>query len=179
MQPKGTILELCQVVGDMDKALDHWTRVIGAGPFFVFDVPVLPGQKYRGQPTEVAMRVGFGFSGGLLIELLQQTNDTKSVFSEILEKNGDGYHHIMPRIDFDEGSAKLTAEGYEVAFSGQMPSGERFCLFDTRSGNGGFIELMEISPAMEGAMQLMHKAHVQWDGTTKPIRSMEELAEYA
>lgn len=179
MQSKGTVLELCQVVRDIDRALEHWTATIGAGPFFVFDVPVLPGQKYRGEPTEVSMRVGFGFSGGLLIELLQQTNDTRSVFTEMLEARGDGYHHIMLRLPYDEGVERLSGQGHEMAFSGQMPSGERFCLFDTRSADGSYIELMEISPAMEESLARMHRAHLAWDGKTDPVRGMDALAAYA
>ena len=176
MQPKGSILELCQVVRDMDRALDHWTRVIGAGPFFVFDVPVLPGQIYRGAPTEVAMKVGFGFSGGLLIELLQQTSEGASVFTEMLDAHGEGYHHVMLRLPYDEGAARLMGHGYDIAFSGAMPSGERFALFDTRAGNGGYIELMEISEPMEASLNRMHAAHLGWDGVTRPVRSMAELA---
>jgi hypothetical protein len=179
MQPNGSILELCQVVCDIDKAVAHWTQVLGAGPFFIFDVPVLPGQIYRGAPTEVAMRVGFGFSGGLLIELLQQTNDGASVFTEMLDEKGEGYHHVMVRGDYDAGVARLSGHGYAMAFSGQMPSGERFCLFDTRAGNGGYVELMEVSPAMEENLHRMHRAHLAWDGTSNPARSMAELAEFA
>lgn len=175
MQPKGSVMELCQVVRDMDRALDHWTKAIGAGPFFVFDVPVLPGQTYRGAPTEVSMKVAFGFSGGLLIELLQQSNETPSVFSEMLDAHGEGYHHVMLRIPFDEGVARLEGQGFEIAFGGAMPTGERIAIFDTRSGNGGYIELMDISPAMEASMERMHRAHLAWDGVTDPVRTMADL----
>ena len=58
MKPDGSIIELCHVTRDLDAALLHWTHDLGAGPFFVFDVPVLPGQLYYGEPTEVSMRVG-------------------------------------------------------------------------------------------------------------------------
>ncbi len=177
MQPKGAIFELCQVVRDLDKALAHWTEVLGVGPFFVFDVPVLPGQLYRGAPTAVSMRVAFAFSGGLLIELLQQTNNGLSVFLEMLAEKGEGYHHVMPRADYDTTYARFSARGYDVAFSGAMPSGERFCLFDMRRDNGGYVELMEISPAMEAMLAKMHKAHLNWDGRTAPVRSLTALAE--
>lgn len=46
MQADGAIIELCHVTRDLDAALLHWTHDLGAGPFFVFDVPVLPGQLY-------------------------------------------------------------------------------------------------------------------------------------
>jgi hypothetical protein len=179
IQPMGSVLELCQVVRDIEPALRHWTETIGAGPFFVFDVPVLPGQLYRGAPTEVSMRVGFGFSGGLLIELLQQTNAGASVFTEMLDARGDGYHHVMLRGDFDKDHARLTAKGHQVAFSGRMPAGERFCLFDTRAADGGYVELMELSPAMTESLERMHRAHLAWDGRTDPVRSMDRVAEFA
>ena len=178
MQAEGAIIELCHVTRDLEAALLHWTRDLGAGPFFVFDVPVLPGQLYYGEPTQVSMRVGFGFSGGVLIELLQQTNAGASPFRDFLAKHGEGLHHIMPRCDFDAGLARLTAAGHKVAFAGKMPSGERFCLFDTNAANGAYVELMELSPAMLTSLALMAKAHATWDGVTDPVRPMARLAEY-
>lgn len=179
MQAEGSIIELCHVTRDLDAALAHWTGDLGVGPFFVFDVPVLPGQLYYGEPTEVSMRVGFGFSGGVLIELLQQTNDGASPFRDFIEERGEGLHHIMPRTDFDAGYERLSAAGHRVAFSGVMPAGERFCLFDTRQQNGAYVELMELSPAMQGSLALMEKAHLGWDGKTDPVRGMDRLAELA
>ena len=179
MQADGTIIELCHVTRDLDAALLHWTRDLGAGPFFVFDVPVLPGQLYYGQPTEVSMRVGFGFSGGVLIELLQQTNSGASPFRDFLDTRGEGLHHVMPRGDYDAGHARLSSAGYAVAYAGRMPSGERFCLFDTRASNGAYVELMELSDAMTVSLTLMEKAHATWDGATDPIRPMARLGEYA
>lgn len=179
MQAEGTIIELCHVTSDIEAALVHWTRDLGAGPFFVFDVPVLPGQLYYGTPTEVSMRVGFGFSGGVLIELLQQTNDGPSPFLDFVRERSEGLHHIMPRTDFDIGHRRLSAAGHKIAFSGAMPGGERFCLFDTRAANGSYVELMELSPAMQGSLALMEKAHLEWDGVTDPVRSMDRLTELA
>ncbi len=179
MQADGAIIELCHVTKDLDATLLHWTHHLGAGPFFVFDVPVLPGQLYYGEPTEVSMRVGFGFSGGMLIELLQQTNDGASPFLDFLRERGEGLHHIMPRTDFDAGYARLSTAGHKVAFSGTMPGGERFCLFDTRAVNGSYVELMELSPAMLGSLTLMETAHHAWDGVTDPVRGMDRLAEFA
>lgn len=179
MQNEGAIIELCHVTRDLDEALIHWTRDLGAGPFFVFDVPVLPGQLYYGEPTQVSMRVGFGFSGGVLIELLQQTNDGASPFRDFLKEREEGLHHIMPRTDFDAAYARLEGAGHKVAYSGTMPSGERFCLFDTRARNGAYVELMELSPAMLGSLALLEKAHATWDGVTDPVRGMDRLAELA
>jgi hypothetical protein len=125
------------------------------------------------------MRVGFGFSGGVLIELLQQTNDGASPFLDFVRERGEGLHHIMPRTEFDAGYERLSAAGHKVAYSGTMPSGERFCLFDTQAANGSYVELMELSEAMLGSLALMEKAHLNWDGVTDPVRGMQRLAELA
>ena len=125
------------------------------------------------------MRVGFGFSGSLLIELLQQTNATPSVFDEMLDTRGEGYHHVMLRLPYNEGVARLSSLGHEIAFSGVMPGGERFCLFDTRAADGGYVELMELSPAVEESLARMYRAHLGWDGRTEPVRGIDRLAEIA
>lgn len=179
MQPEGSLVELCHVVEDFDAALEHWTRDLGAGPFFVFEVPVLPGQLYYGEPTEVSLKVGFGFSGGQLIELLAQTNEGRSPFLDFLAAKGPGLHHVMPRTDFDTGHKQLSAAGFPVAFSGQMPSGEKFCLFDTCKAFGYYIELMEMSDAITHSLKRMERAHAAWDGVTDPVRGMDRLAEFA
>lgn len=175
MQADGAILELCHVTTDLNVALTHWTRELRAGPFFAFDVPVLPGQLYYGAPTEVSLRVAFGFSGGLLIELLEQTNDGASPFLDFLRERGPGLHHVMPRGDFDTDHARLSAAGHAIAFSGKMPGGERFCLFDTRTASGAYTELMEISEAMQQMLVLMESAHREWDGVTDPVRRLDQL----
>jgi glyoxalase/bleomycin resistance protein/dioxygenase superfamily protein len=177
MQSDGSILEICHVVTDFDAALEHWTRDLGAGPFFVFEVPVLPGQLYYGEPTQVSCKVAFGFSGGVLVELLEQTNEGASPFRDFIAERGPGLHHIMPRVDFDRGHARLAAAGHRVAYSGTMPGGERFCLFDTRAANGGYVELMDISDTIARSLALMEQAHHEWDGLTDPVRPMARLGE--
>lgn len=179
IQPDGSILELCHVTRDIDKAIDHWTQVIGAGPFYVFDVPAMPGQMHRGTPSNIDLRIAFGFSGGLLIELLQPLNDVPSVFREILETGGEGYHHVLLRTDFDSGAARLEAHGYAAAFTGRMPGGERFALYDTLAGNGGFIELMDLTSTTLGPMEMIHQAHLDWDRKTAPKRDFMTLVDPA
>lgn len=175
MQSEGQIVELCHVARNMDAALQYWTKTLGAGPFYVFDVPVLPGQLYYGEPTEVSLKVAFGFSGGLLIELLAQTNDGPSPFKDFLDIKGDGLHHVMRRIPYDEGVRQYSDAGYRIAFSGQLPSGERFCLFDAMADHGHYIEFMDFSPANMAMLGKIHQAHLDWDGTTDPVRDMASL----
>lgn len=102
-----------------------------------------------------------------------------SPFRDFLHDRGEGLHHVMPRCDFDAGHARLSAAGHDVAYAGRMPSGERFCLFDTRAANGVYVELMELSDSMLGTLSLMAKARAAWDGGSDPVRPLSRLAEFA
>jgi hypothetical protein len=93
-----------------------------------------------------------------------------SVFREVLNTTGPGYHHVMLRVDYDEGFERLSNAGYAVALHGMLPSGERCTLFDTRKDTGGFVELMDISPMIARQLDNMARAHREWDGHSQPIR---------
>src|SRR3546814_20877896 len=133
----------------MDKAIQHWTTIMGAGPFYVGEMRFEEGHRYRGEPAVLAIKVAFGFTGGLLIELVEPMEGDRSVFTEVLEERGPGYHHVMLRMDFDKGFAQLSEQGYKVALESTTPLGERCALFDTREANGGFIEGMDLHIAFE------------------------------
>jgi hypothetical protein len=175
LQPVGSVIEVCYITRDMDPAMRYWTNVMGAGPFFTAEMKSLPGEMYRGQPSSIGMKVGFAFTGGLLIELIQQTDNNPSVFREVMDERGEGFHHVMLRQDYDQGMKHLTGAGYECAFTGKTATGERFALIDTRKETGGFVELMDMSPMFTGLVEKMEHAHRTWDRRTDPVRSLYGL----
>jgi hypothetical protein len=148
LQPNKSVIEICHVVRDMDAALLYWTKVMGAGPFFVGNFEWEKGVTYRGRAVGQSLQIAFGFS------------------------TGPGFHHVMLREDFDAGFKRLSDAGYEAAYHGALPGGERFVLFDTRKDSGGFVELMDISPLIQRQLENMARAHQEWDGRTDPIRPM-------
>jgi hypothetical protein len=170
------VVELCHVVHDMDAAIAHWIEFMGAGPFFVFDVDEPDSVQYRGKLADSAIKIGFAFSGDLLIELIAPLRDTPSVFKEVLDSRGEGYHHVMLGIDYQQGWDKLSAAGFEPAWQGQLPDGARYVLFDTLEANGGFTELMERTPGFYRLMDAMRDAHRSWDGKSYPVRSLAQIA---
>jgi hypothetical protein len=173
LQPSESVIEICHVVRDMDGAIRYWTKTIGAGPFFVGDMEFPHGYLYRGKPCGLSLQIAFGFSGGVIIELVRPIDKSiPSVFSEVLDSTGPGYHHVMLREDYDKGYERLSKAGYEPAYVGTIPSGERCVLFDTRRDSGGFVELMDISPLIQRQLENMARAHREWDGQTDPVRPM-------
>jgi len=175
LQPEQSVMEICHVVEDMDAAINYWINVIGAGPFFLGEMHLTENQWYRGQPTEQAIQVAFGFSGGVVIELVKPLrDDLPSVFQDQLNEKGPSFHHVMIRVDYDEGFKRLSEAGYEVGLHCVLPGGERCTLFDTRKDNGGYIELMDMSPMMTRQMETMARAHREWDRIARPVRPLME-----
>lgn len=174
LQPPGSVIEHCHVVHDLDAALDHWTKALGAGPFYVGEMHFPEGHTYRGEPSVMAIKVALGFSGGLLIELIEPMADDHSVFSEALEERGPGFHHVMLREDYDSGRKRFEAMGYTAALENTTPLGERCVLMDTRDATGGYVEFMDLHIGFERLTQMMADAHESWDGS-QPVRPMASL----
>jgi hypothetical protein len=174
IQPEGSVIEICHVVDDMDAAIAHWTGIMNAGPFYVGDMRMEQGHRYRGTPSLFNARIGFGFTGGVLIELVQPLDGDESVFTEALKTRGPGYHHVMLREDYDTAHARLSAQGFTVALENLTPFGERCALFDTQSANGGFIEVMDLHISFGRMTAAMAAAHENWNGDA-PKRSLGEL----
>ena len=174
LQPPGSIIEICHVVADLDAALSHWTSVLRAGPFFTGEMRMEDGHRYRGKPATLAIHVAFGFSGGLLIELVQPLPGDQSVFAEALAERGPGYHHVMLREDYDIAYARLAHQGFELALENTTPLGERCALFDTRALNGGFIEVMDLHIGFGKLTEAMAKAHEGFTGAD-PVRPLTPL----
>ena len=171
----GKIIELCHVVRDHEAGIRHWQEVMGAGPFFVFDIDQPGSVTYRGACVDCALKVGFAFSGSLLIELITPLRDTPSVFKEILDSRGEGYHHVMLDLDYRQGWDKFQAAGHEPAWQGRLPDGAEYVLFDTRRENGGFVELMEQTPSFHALLAAMRNAYDSWDRVSEPVRPLASL----
>jgi len=79
------------VVTDLDAALDHWTRVMGVGPFFVFERVEFAEIWYRGQSAlDIDLSVAIGYWGDLQIELIRQRNDVPSIYTDFPGRQAGG-----------------------------------------------------------------------------------------
>src|SRR3546814_17880475 len=89
--------------------------IMGSGPLCVCQMRCEEGHRYRVEPAVLAINVAFGFTGRLLSEVVEPMGGDRSVFTEVLEERGPGYHHVNLRRDFDKGFAQLSEQGYKVA----------------------------------------------------------------
>ena len=171
-QPLGAIMQVAYVVEDMDRALKHWTKTLGIGPFFLFEHFALLDAKYRGKPTDVDLTLALAFSGTMNFELIVQNNDAPSVYRETVDRRGYGFHHwAVSTRTFDADVKRHEQTGAPLAFSGVAGVGARAGYMDTTSTLGGMIELIEINSKVEEFFGMLHGAAQGWDGTN-PIRTL-------
>jgi hypothetical protein len=170
-QPLYTVRQLAYVVHDLDAALDYWTKVVKAGPFFVAEHCALRDQRYFGRPSAVDLNIALGNSGALQIELIQQLNDEPSVYQEFLASGRVGVHHfgLMP-VDYAATCAEYRARGHAAAFQCTV-GGAELTYFDTVATLGHYIELWDNHAVFKDLFDMVERAAVGWDGRD-PVRAL-------
>ncbi len=169
-QPLGGIIQVAYVVADIQAAMREFTARLNIGPWFVSGPFVPPEGVYRGRPTDIRLTLALGFSGHMSFELIQQHDDKPSVYREVIERRGYGFHHWALAIDdLDREIAAYAAGGYAVAFSDRSPRGARIAYVDTSRDLPGMIELIELTAQAEAKYAEIHRASVGWDGRD-PVR---------
>ena len=167
----GAIAQNGYVVRDIEAALKHWTEVLGVGPFYVFDKVELENFTYKGQPSNLAMKVAMANSGDLQIELIQQLNDAPSMYKDFLDAGHEGLQHVAYwTTEYQALYDRALSLGFRVGHEGQVggPKG-RFAYFDAQAHPGTVIEISDISGNKRSLFEFIKKASQGWDGEN-PIR---------
>ena len=87
------ICQICFVVTDLKKTMRHYAA-LGVGPFKVYsmDTRDMTGVTYRGKPADYSLEVAWASLGSWTLELIAPKRG-KNIYTEFLEKHGDGIHH--------------------------------------------------------------------------------------
>lgn len=125
------------VVRDLDKALETFGALFGD---FQTMETALEGAWYRGRPADVTLRIAFGRSGSLEIELIEVVSG-ESPHRERLEQHGEGVHHIRFRVDdIDPPLARLKELGFEVIWAHEIPQvSAKWAYLEGPSDHGGAL----------------------------------------
>lgn len=165
------------VVRDLEVGIRQWTDILKAGPFFVAPMKPTTGIMYRGRESRFEGRLALSYAGDLQIELIAPQNDAPSVYRDMLEARGEGFHHIKCAFDnFDEEVARFRSAGFPPAFHGDVPGVTRFAYFDTLAALGYFVEISDAAPAQAAMFTRMKEICRDWDGSV-PLRDMASLRE--
>jgi hypothetical protein len=165
----GPILQNGYVVRDWRAAAEHWVDVYGVGPFFVMEHIEFATCNYRGTPSKIDMSVAIAYSGELQIELVQQHNDSPSIYLDHLSRYGEGLQHVGALVD--DLHAVIAAQHWQthIVQDGATTVGQRFAYLDLGTHPGGMLELIEATPDARSAFDYMRSTARTWTGD-RPIR---------
>jgi catechol 2,3-dioxygenase-like lactoylglutathione lyase family enzyme len=166
----GQVIQYAYTVPDLDAAMRRYTELLGVGPWFRRG-PFVPGQAlYRGEPATAELSLARAFSGDSMIELIQQHDQAPSVYREVIEARGFGFHHwAIPTRAFAQDTQRYQARGFPVAYSDVLDTGARINYLDALGDLGGMIELVELTPAQLDRYTFFYLCSVGWDGS-EPVR---------
>ena len=161
------LLQVAFVVPDLEAAMAGYVNAMRVGPWFVRERFTPPEARYRGRETGLVMSVAFAWRDELMLELVQQHDDSPSVFRDVVEKGGHGLHHFgMAAADYDAALAAHLAQGWRVVFSAN-PSG-RLAMLE-RDGFPHLLELLEMEPKRVELFAAIRAAARDWNGA-EPVR---------
>jgi len=169
----GPVRQNGYVVRDIEKALRHWTTVLGVGPFFYFERAPITEFTYRGQSSPIDVSIALGNSGDLQIELIQQRNDAPSMYRDFLAAGREGLQHVAYWTnDFEADLARCLAAGFAVGQQGVAGGANgRFVYFDTETHPGTVVELSDSSGAKGKFFEHIAELARGWDGSD-PVRKL-------
>lgn len=162
------------VVKDLEEAILRWATVSQVGPFFVNSDVQVEQARYRGQPAEFSVRLALAQAGPMQIELIEQLDDTPSVYRDSVPMGHEGFHHMAAFVDdVDAEIARYGAAGAELVYDGYFGD-VRLGYVDTRSQLGFMTELFNHQPGMDALFAYIAAEGEKWDGTD-PIRPFPQL----
>ncbi len=166
----GPIRQIGYVVTDLDAALASWVQ-LGVGPWFV--MRGLPMRAlYRGEPCEITLSLALSNSGEMQVELIQQDDDTPSIFTEFLESSRPGFHQLAYwTADFEATMRKVEHAGWPVVWSGGEGLGVRFAYVEPPDSPAAIIEISELTDTAVASSTFIRDAAAGWDGSD-PVRNL-------
>lgn len=169
-QRVGQVIQTAYVVEDIRASIDWWIKDANTGPWFLLEHFWAEDQVYRDEPSTADVAIAMGFAGHMCIELIQPLDSHPSVYREIIERRGYGFHHIgLCVADVDAEIPAYEARGYELAFRAKVPTGGAVAYMDGGAANPGFLELIPATPGMDEVFTKFWRASVDWDGRD-PVR---------
>jgi hypothetical protein len=172
----GEIRQAGYVVDDIEAAMDHWSRVLGIGPFFYNERVPIENYMYRGAPYEPHNSVALANSGALQIELIQCRNDVPSMYRDFKAAGNRGLQHVAYWTnDYDADLTRAMAYGLKPVMSGEVGERGRFVYFDTEFHPGTVIELSEVTGPKGRMFTMIRQASEGWDGSN-PVRPFPDLS---
>ena len=167
----GPVRQNAYLVPDLQAAIEQWLT-LGIGPWIVLRSFAQVDSVYRGRATAPVVSIAFANSGELQIELIQQEDESPSVYKEFTDSGRVGFHHVaFWSEDFDATIAAATAAGWPVVHHGSGGGVAKFAYVDAGGFTSTVIEVMELNETTKWMTTMVREASQDWDGSD-PVRAL-------
>jgi hypothetical protein len=168
----GRLMQTAFTTADIRVTMREMTASLGIGPWFLRERGVFRNQLYRGESVSTALAIAMGYAGDMQFELIQQLDDSPSVYREAVERGGHGLHHFgVAATDYDAALAHYRSIGFTLVYSAEVANGARVGYFDTHGTLPAMVEAIELLPATEAMFDRFRAAARGWDGSD-PVRPL-------
>jgi Glyoxalase/Bleomycin resistance protein/Dioxygenase superfamily len=168
----GPPVQIAYAVPDVVAAAEHWSAVLGAGPFFVRAHIPVTSVIHRGVASRFDHSSAYGQWGTLMVELVQDHGTGPSVVRDLFPDGGGGLHHLGYFVpEPDRVIEALGRLGQPLVMSATTGTGSAFHFVDARATCGHFLELYPPSEHLVEFYAMVARAAARWDGRD-PVRPM-------
>lgn len=164
-QTPGSVYQIAYIVEDLEESANHWAKSTGAGPFVLFNNFQFIEPLHHGRSVDLNVSIALGFSVGLCVELIKQHDERPSIYHDWRVEKGYGLHHVaMLATDYQVVVSSKNDSGIATVFSAAFGEGTRLAYLDTRESLGCYLEIVELTDFVQGALTAMRADHENWDG---------------
>ncbi len=169
---RGTYFQDAYLVDDLERAIDGWTDLFGAGPFVIAEHHRCDRFDYRGAASEADVSYAFGYLDDVMIQFVVQHDDEPSIYRDLYPDgppNGAAFHHAGVLVDdFEAEFDRLVDAGFACA-TRLYADGVDAAYFDTRSVTGAFTEIHGNPPHILDAFATWRRNHAERTSDTPAI----------
>lgn len=163
------LFQQAYLVNDLEASIHHWHRLFGAGPFVIAPHHKTDRFTYRGTRQEADVSYAFGYSGDMMIQFIQQHDETPSIYRDMYKRGEEGFHHVGILVhDWEAERQRLLDMGFDVACE-LYADNVNAAYFDTRKANGCFTEIHGDPPHILDSFRGWREAHRKHKPTDNPI----------
>ena len=163
------IFQFAYLVNDIEKSIHQWHKLFCAGPFVIAPHHKTDRFTYRGTSQEADVSYAFGYSGDMMIQFIQQHDETPSIYRDMYARGQEGFHHVGILVhDWDAERQRLIDLGFEPACE-LYADNVNASYFDTRRANGGFTEIHGDPPHILESFRGWREAHRKHKPSDDPI----------
>jgi Glyoxalase/Bleomycin resistance protein/Dioxygenase superfamily len=167
----GRVRQLGFIVPDLEAAMAQWTN-LGVAPWFVIRETRMVDCRYRGELAEPVISIAVANSGDLQIELIQQHDDTRSIYTEFMEATGGGFHQIAYWVrDVDAVRDAATAAGWTEVWCGDP--GAKFSYLEHPDSPVTVVELTEDNELTHSLNEAVRAAAETWKPGEPLVQTVE------